>query len=664
MNRFRAKLVAVVCLALAACGDQSKDKIKSADGGPKEEIELETDENGMRRPKGFVVQKVLSVPFRQNGSWISIAFGEKGNLFVGTENGPLNILRLSNDGKVEGIEVVKGVPGKVHGILEAFKSLYVASHEKKALVRCRDENGDGVYEKQESILSLEEKGEYGPYDLTLTENGEGIYLSGGHKSPVPINAAFPTLPAPGGWIVRIPPDASKVRVIASGLRNADSIIMNANGDIFTCDSDAIEDIGLPWYRPPRLLQIVSGADFGWREGPEKWPNHYADSLPGITSLGPSLPTGMASGHLTHFPMRYRDSVFVLDKTFGAIHNVRLISKDASYLAASALFLIGENLRFTDAAVAPNGSLYVISAEKNSPSTLYRISHETPSENKFGEAPSNRVRDQRLRLETFHTAPPSDIARREAWSGLKSPDRFVRHAARITLERQPTKGWQSLFEDETNNRAAINAALALARKAPAHRRASLAKLANLNFGSLLEENKLAFLRAFNIAVEFKPEPPPELLAIIVPQLDAAYPSGNDILDQELARVLGPVVSGDSTSSFIDKTLRLLESRNLRHPSVNQLLFKNNPVQARNYFHSTDVPPDPIGIHLAFVVSHIDAQNWNSTQMQKLYRWLNRSALNAPQGTNYQEVLIRLTRSVFGALPPELRQKLSPPPSPSP
>ena len=105
MNRFRAKLVAVVCLALAACGDQSKDKIKSADGGPKEEIELETDENGMRRPKGFVVQKVLSVPFRQNGSWISIAFGEKGNLFVGTENGPLNILRLSNDGKVEGIAV-------------------------------------------------------------------------------------------------------------------------------------------------------------------------------------------------------------------------------------------------------------------------------------------------------------------------------------------------------------------------------------------------------------------------------------------------------------------------------------------------------------------------------------------------------------------------------
>ena len=41
---------------------------------------------------------------------------------------------------------------------------------------------------------------------------------------------------------------------------------------------------------------------------------------------------------------------------------------------------------------------------------------------------------------------------------------------------------------------------------------------------------------NVASKVKPAPPLELLAIITPQLDAAYPSASDALNMELSRIL--------------------------------------------------------------------------------------------------------------------------------
>ena len=166
------------------------------------------------------------------------------------------------------------------------------------------------------------------------------------------------------------------------------------------------------------------------------------------------------------------------------------------------------------------------------------------------------------------------------------------------------------------------------------------------------------------MKFKPEPPPELLAIILPQLNAAYPANDDALNQELSRVLGEAFSPEGTPNFIEKTLHLIENHKVARPSTDNTLLKNNPIHARDSFRFAEVPPDPLGVHLAFIVSHVDAAHWHQEQMLRLYRWLNQTALNAPQGTNYREVATRLAHSVFNALPTELKRKTYEPPPPSP
>ncbi len=650
----RACLYFALVLAFTACGDKAdqrtnKSNGESVDNG--EKVELVAIE-GIRRPEGFIVEKLHDIPLAPFGSLISLTFDSKGDLLAGSEKGPLNRIRLKADGKVKDMEVVRGVPGQVHGILEAFNSLYLVSNEKEGLVRCRDVNDDGVYDQTELLLPLQGEGEHGPHAIILSADGENLILIAGNHCPTTLETTFSSLPAPGGWIGLLPPDASKIEIIASGLRNAYDVVFNSQGDLFTCDSDAEKDAGLPWYRPPRFLHAVNGADFGWREGPEKWPKHYADSLPPIAELGPSSPAGLVSGHLTHFPKPYRNAIFVLDWTFGTIHSIHLQPEGAGYNAKSQIFLSGPNMPVTDAAIHPDGSLYFITGGRGAPSKLYRVRHENPTRPSQESQPSPRLREQRLRLESFHKSNPSDRALREAWESLGNPDRWVRHAARIALERQPVDGWRTLFEKETNNRASIQASLALGRKAPVHRRAALAKLSNLNFESLNEENQLDYLRTLAIASKIKPAPPTELLAIITPQLDAAYPTASDALNMELSRILSRL----EPKGFINKTLNLLQTRRSSHADVDFAILNQNPTYGDRFRRFAENPADPLGLHLAFMASHADAGNWRPAQMQRLASWLREALKHAPTGTNYHNVINRLSDNVENALTPDVRAKL--------
>ena len=649
----RACLYFALVLAFTACGDKAdrrtnKSNGESADNG--EKVELIAIE-GIRRPEGFIVEKLHDIPLAPFGSLISLTFDSKGDLLAGSEKGPLNRIRLNDEGKVEGMEMVQGAPGQVHGILEAFNSLYLVSNEKEGLVRCRDVNDDGVYDQTELLLPLQGEGEHGPHAIILSADGENLILIAGNHCPS-TRATFSSLPAPGGWIGLLPPDASKIEIIASGLRNAYDVVLNSQGDLFTCDSDAEKDAGLPWYRPPRFLHAVNGADFGWREGPEKWPKHYADSLPPIAELGPSSPAGLVSGHLTHFPKPYRNAIFVLDSTFGTIHSIHLKPEGAGYKAKSQIFLSGPNMPLTDAAIHPDGSLYFITGGRGAPSKLYRVRHEDPTEPSQESQLSPSLREQRLRLESFHKSNPSDRALREAWENLGNPDRWVRHAARVALERQPVDGWRTLFEKETNNRASIHASLALARKAPVHRRAALAKLSNLNFKTLNDENQLAYLRTLAIALKVKSAPPSELLARITPQLDAAYPSASDALNMELSRILSRL----EPKGFINKTLNLLQTRRSSRADVDFAILNQNPAYGDRFRRFAENPADPLGLHLAFMASHADAGNWRPAQMQRLASWLRESLKHAPPGTNYHDVINRLSDNVENALTPDVRAKL--------
>ena len=100
--------------------------------------------------------------------------------------------------------------------------------------------------------------------------------------------------APQGWIAKTDPDGKEWELIAAGMRNPFDIAFNHDGELFTYDADMEWDIGEPWYRPTRVNHIISGAEFGFRNGSGKWPAYYIDSFGAVVDIGPGSPTGTLS----------------------------------------------------------------------------------------------------------------------------------------------------------------------------------------------------------------------------------------------------------------------------------------------------------------------------------------------------------------------------------
>ena len=103
---------------------------------------------------------------------------------------------------------------------------------------------------------------------------------------------------PGGFILSMNPDGKDLELIATGFRNQYDIALNREGELFTYDADMEWDVGTPWYRPTRINHVISGAEFGWRNGTGKWPAYYPDSFGAAVDIGPGSPTGICFGYRT------------------------------------------------------------------------------------------------------------------------------------------------------------------------------------------------------------------------------------------------------------------------------------------------------------------------------------------------------------------------------
>ena len=57
-----------------------------------------------------------------------------------------------------------------------------------------------------------------------------------------------------------------IETFAAGFRNPYDIVFNREGELLTHDSDMEWDVGMPWYRPTRVLHVVPGGEYGWRSG--------------------------------------------------------------------------------------------------------------------------------------------------------------------------------------------------------------------------------------------------------------------------------------------------------------------------------------------------------------------------------------------------------------
>ncbi len=145
--------------------------------------------------------------------------------------------------------------------------------------------------------------------MVLAPDGESLFVLGGNhtKTPNPESSVvvpnydedqlLPRMPdarghaakirAPGGWIARTDKDGETFELYSAGFRNQYDIAFNADGEMFTFDSDMEWDIGTPWYRPTRIYHVTSGSEFGWRTGTGKFPAWYPDVLPPALDVGPA-----------------------------------------------------------------------------------------------------------------------------------------------------------------------------------------------------------------------------------------------------------------------------------------------------------------------------------------------------------------------------------------
>jgi putative heme-binding domain-containing protein len=559
----------------------------------------------IKAPEGFKVELLYSVPGDAQGSWVALCADDKGRIYASDQYGDLYRFPAPAPGQPLKADDVKKMPVNIraiNGMVWAFGALYagVNDYEKKipsGFYRLSDSKGDDQIDKVELLRAIESGGDHGVHKVVVTPDQNGFYLICGNnavKTETPATSPvaplwgddhlLPRMPdgrghnrhvlAPGGIVYRISKDGKTFETFASGFRNIYGGAVNRAGDLFTYDADMEYDFNTSWYRPTRVNHVVSGGEYGWRNGAGKYPEFYPDSLPATVNIGPGSPTGIAFGYGAKFPAKYQESLFILDWSWGKIYAIDLKAKGASYAGTKTDFIGGSPLPVTDLLIHPqDGAMYFAIGGRKVQSGLYRVTYvgkESTDTIKYQpEAPSAEVLARKA-LEQFHGKQDPKAAD-AAWPYLSSPDRWLRFSARVVLEHQPYAGWSERAFAEKNTTARLEALLALARQAakcPYHtdkaakpdprtgiapttaeptaaeaalRNRLLASLRADDFSQLTLEQKLLNVRLTEIILHRYGNPDATGVAAIIAQYDAAYPTADFGLNWMLTETLGHLQS---------------------------------------------------------------------------------------------------------------------------
>jgi len=612
---------------------------------------------------GFQVQHLYQIPLEEQGSWVSLAVGPDGDLYA-SDQSDAGVYRIRISGDIDNpvVESVTRLALDVtgfQGMEYAFGSLYghrnANNAEVAGLYRISDTNNDGEFDAVEHLGITVGGGEHGLHDVLVTEDGQGLYLIGGNSSTVPPSLARQTMsgweedqitprqpdarghargrPAPGGFVVRIDPDGSNATLVSMGYRNSYGGALNAFGDLFTYDSDLEYDMATPWYRPTRINHVVSGSDYGWRNGTGKWPEYYEESLPAIANIGPGSPTGVISGEGAAFPARYQHAIYALDWTYSTIFAVHLTPDGASYSAEFEEFVggnsaIDNSFQVTDAEIGADGHMYVLTGGRSTPGDLWRVVYRgtqsvepaQPEDN----AEARQARETRRQLEAYHGVQNA-AAVDAAWPHLSSPDHFLRHAARVALESQPVEQWADRALNEANSQARITAIVALARTAgPDQRAAATQALLDLPMAELSAEEKLGMLRAFELVFLRLGDPTEAERTEIRQALNGLLPDpGQDHrVNTELVRVLVHLRDDQVTS----KAVALMRDRPLpqQAPSFYQeQRMRRSGRYGGNPLAIVENPPPSEALGFAWILRH-HREGWTEQSRRDYFTFLNTAA----------------------------------------
>lgn len=676
---------------------------------------------------GFQVERLFTVPKEQLGSWVCLTVDPKGRL-IASDQGDKGLCRITpppagpgsreegrgnRESRETVVEKLNLNITAAQGLLFAFGHLYISVNggPGSGLYRAKYDEMADTFGPVEKLKEFRGGGEHGPHALRLSPDGQSLYvIAGNHTKPPfdPILSGEPqtmggirtsvltaTLPegmssrilpnwdedlllprvwdarghargilAPGGWIAKTDPEGKTWEIISVGYRNPYDMAFNADGELFAYDADMEWDMGMPWYRPTRVVHATSGSEFGWRSGSGKWPTYYLDSLPPVVDIGPGSPVGVEFGYGAKFPAKYQQALYLADWTFGTIYAVHLSPQGSTYVGEKEEFLARNALPLTDLVIGRDGAMYFTIGGRGTQSELFRVTYvgeEATTPVDARDATMANARAERRRIEELHSGLTleagilqrgDDLA--AAYEALGSPDRFLRYAARIAFE-QMCRGLTRLPEGiefaqhirspgDLAQFATVIARVGLTDLRPEMLRA----MREAELPAFSERETLDYLRALSLLF-IRLGPPDEVTRqAFIAKLEPLYPSESAALNRELVQMLVFLESPTIVAKAI---------ATLAQPAPQATFTAIDPVLARNQGYGGTIAemlanqPDVERIWTAFVLRNAQT-GWTLDLKKRFFQFLS-DARQWKGGASYQGFLTFIDAAVWEATPEKER-----------
>ncbi|MBL6922550.1 MAG: c-type cytochrome [Akkermansiaceae bacterium] len=612
-----------------------------------------TPVNRLTVKKGFLVERLYSVPKEKFGSWVVLCKDDKGRLLAGDQYGAIYRFKAPAPGKTlqdSNVEKINLDIGHAWGMCYAFDSLYIVVNDKahggRGLYRLKDTNGDDKFDSVKLLRKFQENGgEHGPHAVVPSPDGKFLHVVCGNQTELPKydasrvtecwgeDSLMPRVygrgfmkgsEAPRGWICKTDPEGKKWEVVATGFRNQYDIDFNADGEMFTYDADMEWDLNTPWYRPTRVNHVISGAEFGWRNGSAKWPDYYSDSFGAVTDIGPGSPTGVAFGTGAKFPAKYQKSFFIADWSYGKLYAVHLKPNGSTYTADFEEFIAGQPLPLTDLTVGNDGALYFAVGGRRVQSGLYRVTYTGDESTAPVKHSPNKALASRHSLEKFHlTKSPNAV--NIAWKHLDNKDRAMRFAARTAIEKQPVDSWADKAIRESNPVSKTAALLSLARLGEKkHQEGATRSLLELNYRELDLQTRFDLLRAHALVFIRLAPPTDKQKTAVIAQVNQHFPADNRAENIELSNLLAYLNAPNVVARAVD-------------------IMDTAPTQEEQ-------------IAMAKTIRHLK-DGWTPQLQERFFKWFTRAA-NYKGGASFGQFIAEIKKDAVKNLSKERAKALAP------
>ena len=332
-------------------------------GAPPKPVDDKTIGEVVKAPPGFTVSLFAAPP--RVGYPVTVSVAPDGAVFVAVdEQGSLGrtpgggrVVRCiddDGDGKADRVNVFAKMDHP-RGLIAQDGKVWVLHPPKLSVFR--DEDGDGVSDRQEVLVSglttslIDERGgDHTTNGIRMGLDG-WIYIAvGDYGFHGARGKDGTTLSQRGGGILRVRPDGTELEVFAIGLRNPFAIAIDPFMNLFTRDNT---NDGAGW--DVRVSHLIQTADYGYTQ---RFANFPDEIMPPLGAFGQGGGTGALAMQDERWPEAYRGALLTGDWGRSEVYRHDLKPAGASFRANQDVFLTIP--RPTGMDIGPDGRLYVAS----------------------------------------------------------------------------------------------------------------------------------------------------------------------------------------------------------------------------------------------------------------------------------------------------------------